>query len=59
MNPKLKNPKAIAFLSHHFYGLGENHPDYQEGIEAIKTLKKYIKGAEQMKAEWIGSLAEL
>jgi len=58
MNPRHQK-EALHFLYQYFDGIGENHPDYQEGMKAIKSLMKYIKRAEEMKNEWIGSLAEL
>jgi len=58
MNLSTKD-QAFDFLCKHFDGIGEEHPDYQEGIKAVNYLESYIIDANKIKDEWIGSLAEL
>ena len=42
MKTQTPTEKALAFLRNHFWGIGEDHPDFQEGIQAVDCLEKSI-----------------
>ncbi len=44
-NFKFVSPEqALDFLKEHFYGIGEEHNDFQEGIKAVDYLENSIVG---------------
>ena len=42
MKTQTPTEKALAFLRNHFWGIGEEHPDFQAGIQAVDFLEKLI-----------------
>jgi len=42
MKTQTTTERALTFLIEHFYGIGEEHDDFKEGMKSVNYLEKVI-----------------
>tara|TARA_B100001250_G_scaffold393335_1_gene396037 strand:+ start:2300 stop:2482 length:183 start_codon:yes stop_codon:yes gene_type:complete len=49
---QIQTPKerALDMLRNHFWGIGEEHPDFKEGMKAVNCLEELLKTLDELLA---------